>query len=320
MSPELESCAISRPAADATPKWIGWSLRAAGIYNIVWGTLVVLFPLAIWKWLGIQPPNYPTLWQCIGMIVGVYGVGYWIAARDPARHWPVVLVGWLGKVLGPIGMAYAALQGELPWRFGLVNVANDLIWWWPFTAALYYAWRANSAPATSLPPIDFTTAVRTIRSQRGRTLAELSAQQPLLVVFIRHAGCTFCREALADVSAALPQLRERGVGLAVVHMSDSARAAPLLGHYGLGEIDQFSDPGCRLFRAFELARGSIWQLLGPVVWLRGLPAIVRHGLGRIDGDGFQMPGAFLLKGGQIATAYRHRTAADRPDYLKLVTS
>jgi hypothetical protein len=103
-------------------------------------------------------------------------------------------------------------------------------------------------------------------------------------------------------------------------MSTAARAGELLEHYGLGDIDQFSDPTCRLFRAFELARGRWWQLMGPAVWRRGLVTIFRHGLGPIDGDGFQMPGTFLLKDGKIAAAYRHRTAADRPDYRHLALS
>ena len=73
------------------------------------------------------------------MIVGVYGVGYAVAARDPLRHWPIVLVGLLGKVFGPIGFLQAALAGDLPWSFGWVLVGNDLVWWLPFAAIL---WRA----------------------------------------------------------------------------------------------------------------------------------------------------------------------------------
>src|SRR5262245_23618642 len=316
MKTDSQACALAISPADQVPRWIVCSLRTAAIYNLVWGAWVILFPAALWTWLNLPPPNYPALWQCIGMVIGVYGVGYWIAARDPARHWPIILVGWLGKVLGPIGMLRASLGGDLPWSFGLVNVWNDLIWWWPFTAALYYAWRANSAPAKAAP-LNFAQAVGTIQSQRGRTLADLSASQPLLVVFVRHAGCTFCREALADVAAAKAEFDRAGTALAVVHMSTIARAGELLDRYGLSDTDQFSDPQCRLFRSFELARGGWWQLLGPPIWWRGLTAIVRHGLGAIDGDGFQMPGVFLLRGGQIVKAFRHRTAADRPDYLKL---
>ena len=85
------------------PPWMRISLWVAAIYNILWGGLVVFFPLAPFHWAGMHPPNYVELWQCIGMIVGVYGVGYAIAASDLVRHWPIVLVGFLGKVFGPVG-------------------------------------------------------------------------------------------------------------------------------------------------------------------------------------------------------------------------
>lgn len=111
-------------------------LWAAAVYNVAWGSFVVLFPSQMFQWAGMQPPNYPELWQCIGMMVGVYGVGYAIAATNPARHWPIVLVGLLGKILGPIGFLHAAWHGSLPWRAGWIIVANDLIWWLPFAALL----------------------------------------------------------------------------------------------------------------------------------------------------------------------------------------
>ena len=82
---------------------MGRWLLAAGLYNLAWGAFSVLAPTAIFHVAGVDPPIYPELWQCIGMIVGVYGIGYLIAARDPYRHWPIVLVGLLGKVLGPLG-------------------------------------------------------------------------------------------------------------------------------------------------------------------------------------------------------------------------
>lgn len=293
-----------------------WTLIAAGVYNLVWGTLVVVLPTQPFGWLGMSPPNYPAVWQCLGMVVGVYGVGYWIAARDPARHWPIVLVGWLGKVLGPIGFLRAAAAGDLPWAFGLVNVTNDLVWLLPFTAILVYAWRTNSAPDGS-QPLSLTEALRTVRSQRGKTLSELSAGGGVLLVFIRHAGCTFCREALAELAADREQLAAGGLKLAVGHMSTNASAATLLARYGLDDVDHFSDPECRLFRAFDLARGSLWQVLGPDVWLRALPALARHGLGRIDGDGFQLGGAFLIRDGKVVAAKRLQSSAERIDFAKL---
>jgi small multidrug resistance pump len=124
-------------------RWMKWVLLAAGVYNIVWGVFVVAFPLAPFRWFGMELPNYPEIWQCVGMIVGVYGVGYAIAAFDPMQHWVIVLVGFLGKFFGPIGFVNAALQGKLPWSFGWVNVTNDLIWLVPFTLILYRAYQIN---------------------------------------------------------------------------------------------------------------------------------------------------------------------------------
>jgi ligand-binding SRPBCC domain-containing protein len=70
------------------------------------------------------------------MIVGVYGIGYLIAANDSRTHWPIVLVGLLGKVFGPIGFLVALLRGTFPLLFGLTILTNDLLWWIPFAMIL----------------------------------------------------------------------------------------------------------------------------------------------------------------------------------------
>ena len=56
----------------------------------------------------------------------------------------------------------------------------------------------------------------------------------------------------------------------------------------------------------------------------GRPGPGRAGLGsqeqgRPEGDGFQMPGAFLIDNGRMVHAYHHMTAADRPDYVRLAS-
>ena len=126
-----------------SPAWMKWMLIAAGIYNLVFGVFAIVFPTAMFQLIEMEPPKYPELWQCIGMILGVYGVGYIIAAFAPARHWPIVLVGFLGKLFGPIGMAWAVARGTLPLVFGLANVTNDLIWLIPFALVLRHAYRAH---------------------------------------------------------------------------------------------------------------------------------------------------------------------------------
>jgi small multidrug resistance pump len=124
-------------------RWMSIVLVAAGVYNLAWGAAVILFPGAIFRITGAEAPNYPSIWQCVGMMVGVFGIGYLIAARDPLRHWPIVLVGLLGKVCGPIGFVFTASRGELPWLWGLTILSNDLIWWAPFAAILWRAWYSS---------------------------------------------------------------------------------------------------------------------------------------------------------------------------------
>ena len=111
-------------------------LILAGIYNLVFGFFCVVFPAYIFKLLSIDPPQYLFLWQCIGMIVGVYGIGYIVASGNPLMHWPIVLVGLLGKIFGPIGFIQTAMAGDIPWSFGYIIITNDLIWIGPFVYIL----------------------------------------------------------------------------------------------------------------------------------------------------------------------------------------
>lgn len=113
---------------------------AAAIYNFIWGTAVVLAPDVIFRAMRIAQPNYPSLFQAIGMMVMVYSLGYWLIAKDPERYAAFVWVGLLGKVFGPVGFLFAVSRGELPWSFGVTILTNDLIWW-PvfFSFAWHYA-------------------------------------------------------------------------------------------------------------------------------------------------------------------------------------
>lgn len=302
------------------PRWMSVVLALAAAYNLAWGAFVVIFPGALFAWIGAPQPNYPQLWQCIGMIVGVYGVGYAIAAQDPLRHWPIVLVGLLGKILGPIGFVDAVLiKQAFPPQFGITILTNDLIWWAPFALILRAAWRRKLAQEES-------TAERaaqqlgdplSARTNTGASIAELSDDRPVLVVFLRHAGCTFCREALTDLARARPSFHERGVQLVLVHMGpEDESARQFFDSFGVSDVPRISDPGRGLYRALGLRRGSLGQLFGPGVWARGFRAgiIDRHLVGKLVGDGFQMPGVFLVQRRRVVSSFVHRTAADRPEY------
>ncbi|MFN7020800.1 MAG: SelL-related redox protein [Phycisphaerales bacterium] len=307
----------SAHSANPTPAWPRHILIVAAIYNLAWGATAVLFPARSLLALGIAPTTrelWPSLWACIGMIVGVYGVGYFIASRDPVRHWPIVLVGLLGKVLGPIGFVGAAIKGDLPWSMGLTIISNDLIWWIPFAMILWHAARA-AQPAPPPGPVSLDAALDALRDDSGRTLRSLADERPTLVVLLRHSGCTFCKQTLADLARWRSRIEQAGIGLAVVGMSPSAEDLKSHGlRHRLSRAAWFADPDRVLYRALDLRRGSFSQLFGPRVWIGGFAALLRgHGVGKLEGDGFQMPGAAVIHKGRIIRSYRHRTAADRPD-------
>ena len=90
--------------------------------------------------------NVP-IWQCLGVILGLFGLGYLIAANDPQRHWLMVLVGFLAKVSAPLGVLAGAAKGELPWAMAPPSLVTDVIWWLPFGLILWQVWRQRSSDA-----------------------------------------------------------------------------------------------------------------------------------------------------------------------------
>ena len=86
------------------------------------------------------------------------------------------------------------------------------------------------------------------------------ADRPTLVVLLRSFGCTFCREAMADVAAVKDDIRNAGAHVAFVHGATPAEAAPWFRKFGLDDVVQISDPGLAHYRAFGLGRTSAGAL------------------------------------------------------------
>jgi peroxiredoxin len=229
-------------------------------------------------------------------------------------------VGLLGKTFGPLGFLWTAWQGQLPWTFAWMLVLNDLIWWYPFAATLYLAFRWNNNPANFVKGATYDEAIRLTRSQRGETLEKISFHGLTMVVFLRHAGCTFCRETLSDMRQIRQDLEQLGIQTAIVHMGRPLDGTTMLAKYDLDHMHHFSDPGCRLYRAFGLERGNWSQLFSWAVLKRGLWAGLKegHGMGKLAGDSFQLPGVFFLSEGRVILSHPTASAAERISYLDLV--
>jgi hypothetical protein len=150
-------------------------------------------------------------------------------------------------------------------------------------------------------------------------LASISNERPVLLVCLRHLGCAFSRQALADLRDQRAAIEANGVRVVIAHLEPPSIAEPLLQRYGLGDVATISDPSARVYESCGLSRGGISQLAGPrVLWRWLVTALVkRQGAGWTGADVRRMPGAFLIQQGRIVRAFRHRTTADRPDFRSL---
>ena len=167
--------------------------------------------------------------------------------------------------------------------------------------------------------IDSDLLVKTCVST-GESLAELTEKSPMLLVLLRHEGCTFCRNAMSDIARVLPRIEAGGTRVVIGHMSSEADFAAFAERYGLSSIASVSDPERELYKGLGLRRGRLIQLLGPrVLWTWFKSTMSGHFPGKIKGDPFQLPGAFLLHHGRVVKAHAYRDASDRPDYVALAT-
>lgn len=116
------------------------TFTVAGIYNILWGLWVSVDPNWLFRFSGMELPNYPEIFVCVGMVVGLYGVVYLEIARRPERGFVLAFVGFAGKILGPIGIFYYIFLGKWTYASLIMNLTNDFIWLIPFGIYLLDAW------------------------------------------------------------------------------------------------------------------------------------------------------------------------------------
>jgi hypothetical protein len=155
----------------------------------------------------------------------------------------------------------------------------------------------------------------------GSPLRDLAESKPTLVVLLRSFNCTFCREALADVARIKPAIDEAGANVAFVHAESAAEAEPWFAKYQLTDVVHVSDPARAHYRAFGLDRTHATSLVNPAVWARGAVCGLEHGFGVQDYEMMRrQPGVFVVQRDRILAQFRHRTPADRPDYLELIAS
>ena len=145
------------------------------------------------------------------------------------------------------------------------------------------------------------------------SLGSLWTERPVVLAFVRHLGCIFCRQQVAGLSRRLPEIEQRGSTLAVVAPSKTEHIAGFRESTGYkGAL--FVDPTLRAFKTAGLVRGRA-STYHPLAVLRGIGAMAQgfRQVGR-HGDIVQQGGTFVLgAGNRVRYEWRDRYAGHHPD-------
>src|SRR5271163_345553 len=117
---------------------------------------------------------------------------------------------------------------------------------------------------------EIAQALASIHAESGASLLALAEASPVLLVFLRHFGCSFCRQAISDVAELRGELNRRGVRPVFVHLGTPERAKPFFDYYGIGDVERISDPDAAIYQhpLFLLPRiNPFLTLLQPAVWV-----------------------------------------------------
>ena len=274
-------------------------LKASAYYSLLWGVIITLMPRGILQAFNVEPILAIEFWQLFGILVAVSGIGYFVASTDPAKHWAIIFVGFLGNLLCTLVFAKALVNGELSVLFCTTMLISAAIWIIPFYYILLFVYDENTMEES--PPKQFHDLINFVCTSKNKTLYDLSTEQNVLLIFVRHFGCTFCRETVSEIAKIEQVIAGKKLTPVFVHMSDPAYGDEFFSKYYDHPVHHISDPGRNLYKSLNLKRGSLYQLFGPMTWIRGLYAGVfkGHGLGEFEGDTLQLGGLFILKRGQI---------------------
>ncbi len=306
------------------PEWIGMLLRFIGFTNLLWGLILVFATEGLLRWAQMEVPAVLLPWNMIGAIAMLFGVTYYFTSFNPVKGLLVLLLGFLIKLIEAVAVIAGWISDVITHQLVLYFAVKDLIWLAPLGVTLYWVFREWQAPYEAQntnpeKPLSETLAKFSIR--QGSNLSKYSYQNPLLLVFLRHFGCTFCRESLREIAEKRKAIESQGVKIVLIHMGSSAQGEAYFAKNNLSGLAHISDPECHLYNLFRLQRARFSQVFGLRVWLRGFKAGVVHGngIGKLVGDGFRMPGVFLIYRGELLKSYKHQIVSDRPDYVSLAS-
>jgi peroxiredoxin len=155
------------------------------------------------------------------------------------------------------------------------------------------------------------------RDGKPMRLRDIWGSTPVVHVFLRHFGCLFCHQMVADVLEASPRIAARGGHVVLVGCGTPEQAAKFARAKGIPRegVELFCDPGREAYDSAALERG--WAKTFFDTGAHRAYAGARkegHHITGVAGDIAQLGGVFVIAPpSRMLYEHRSRFAGDHPD-------
>lgn len=160
-----------------------------------------------------------------------------------------------------------------------------------------------------------TCDVLDLEGKRVR-LRDVWSRTPCVTTFLRHFGCLFCHQMVADVIATTPQILDRGARVVFIGNGSLNQAKRFYSDKGLPRMgcDVLTDPERGSFEAMEMQRGYAKTFNPQSVRAYRGAKVDGHGITGLFGDLTQLGGLLVTKP-PVRFVFLHRSkfAGDHPD-------
>lgn len=162
----------------------------------------------------------------------------------------------------------------------------------------------------------------TVYDEDGRPveLAASWADGPTMLVFLRHFGCIFCREWMAEIERHHEEIKAAGIRQVVLLALGEPKHAAFFGPRLAPSAKSLAARSTEVYSDYGLRQGGLTELVGPRTVLSGLRAAAKgNRQGPATGDVRMLGATFIVDtNGVVEFAYYNRYAGDNPNLESLL--
>lgn len=154
----------------------------------------------------------------------------------------------------------------------------------------------------------------------GVRLGALWAERPVVLVLIRHFGCLFCKEQVAELGKVTGRIHDAGAEIVVVGNGGPQHVQWFIEDFGL-QTPVYTDPSEEAYRVVGAKRGILTSVHPGAI--KAALSARRKGFKQTKtmGDAWQQGGVFIvMPDGSMPFRYVSDYAGDHPEPERIVAA